>query len=435
MKALNLVATGLLCLTAMTAFAEPAKRNTDLPSKHKLIFIGNSEEEATAEEYDSLINIFYEDQFRHAQDPQAPYFLLMSRDSKIAMGVGGKVQGNLSYDFDGTIDGSDFLPYKIPVPRDPANSTRFQAGLTQSSLLFTVFGRSKFGHYIVNIEGEFNGPGNSMELHKAYATIGHITLGKAKSTFTDPAALPFTVETEGPAGASFASAILLRYNYTFSKKYTVGASLEAPDNSYLTIDGVTASTSDCAPNFAAFFQYGSTSKHLRVAAMVKNMRYRNLLEQKNHHAAGYGVALTGTGEVYPGVRLYGGLNYGKGIGSALNNLSCGNNDMLSYSSAAGDKYGKMYAPETLGWFAAVQYNFTPSVFSTVVFSQDRLYTKANTQYSGNEYRYGLYAVANVFWNITPRVQLGGEFDWGRRVDMNDEGSNAHRFSLVGSFSF
>lgn len=435
MKPLKLIAATAICLSAITAFAGTAEKSTGLPAKHKLIFIGNSAEEKTTEAYDSLINIFYEDQFRHAQDPQAPYFLLMSRDSKIAMGVGGKVQGNLSYDFDGSISGSDFTPYTIPVPRDPANVTRFQAGMNQSSLLFTIFGDSRFGHYIVNVQGEFSGPSSTFKLKKAYITVGHITLGKAKSSFSDPAAMPSTVETEGPAGAIDDNAILLRYAYTFSKKYTVAASIETPSNDYDVYDGVTEATSDCAPKLAAYVQYGGNSDHVRLAGMVKTMRYRNLLAGKNHRETGYGVSLTAVGNLSSPLTFYGGINYGKGIGNMLNNLSCGNNDMLSYSSAAGNDYGKMYAPETLGWFAALQYNFSPSVFSTVVFSQDRIYTKDHTAYTGDGYRYGLYAVANVFWNVTPRVQIGGEFDWGRRVDINGEGSNAHRFALMGAFSF
>lgn len=433
MRALTLTAMCVMYTSTLTLLAQTSTEHPNLPSSHKIVYFGNTSNTSTSEDADSLINIFYEDQFRHAQDPRAPYFLFMSRDSKIAMGVGGKVQGNLSYDFDGSIDGSDFLPYNIPVPRDAANPTSFQAGMAESSLIFTIFGRSKFGNYIVNVQGKFGGPSSTFKLSKAYITIGHLTLGKTKSTFVDPAAIPSTVETAGPAGASDASAILLRYSYSFAKKYSVAASIEAPSNEYLTTDGVTASTSNCSPNFAAFVQYGNNDQHLRLSAKLKNMRYRDLIDQKNRHVTGYGISLTGVGKIFDPLTFYGGVNYGKGIGGALINLSTGNNDLLSYSS--GDNYGRMYAPETLGWYAALQYNFSPSVYSTVVFSQDRLYTKDNTAYGPDNYKRGLYAVANVFWDVTPRLQVGAEFDWGRRVDMNGQADNAHRFSLMGAFSF
>lgn len=435
MRAQTLATACIALATGISASAETTQEHSQLPSSHKVVFFGDSENRTSPESADSLINIFYEDQFRHAQDPRAPYFLFMSRDAKIAMGVGGKVQGNLSYDFDGSIDGSDFLPYKIPVPRDPANPTSFQAGMQQTSLVFTIFGRSKFGNYIVNVQGKFGGPSNTFKLSKAYITVGHLTLGKTKSTFVDPTAIPSTVETAGPSGASDATAILLRYSYAFSKKYSAALSIEAPDNDYLTLDGANASTSDCAPNLAAFVQYGSNDSHLRLSGKLKTMRYRDLINQTNRHATGYGLSLTGVGKVLPPLTFYGGVNYGKGIGGALINLSTGANDLLPYSSASDGDYGRMYAPESLGWYAALQYNFTPSIYSTVVFSQDRLYTKGNTAYVGDNYRRGMYAVANVFWDVTSRLQLGAEFDWGRRVDMNGNAANAHRFSLMGAFSF
>ncbi len=435
MRAYTLSAGFLAALCSISASAQTTQTSHELPSSHKLVLFGDSRQSASSATTDSLINIFYEDQFRHAQDPRAPYFLLMSRDAKIAMGVGGKVQGNLSYDFDGTIDGSDFLPFNIPVPRDPANPTSFQAGLQQTSLVFTIFGRSKFGNYIVNVQGKFSGPSSTFKLSKAYITVGHVTLGKAKSTFVDPAALPSTVETAGPSGASDATAILLRYAHSFGKKYSFAASIEAPDNEYMTVDGVNQSTSDCAPNLAAFIQYGSNDQHLRLSGKLKTMRYRDLIAGTNRHATGYGLSLTGVGKVLPPLTFYGGINYGRGIGSALINLSTGSNDLLSYASTATGDYGRMYAPQSLGWYAALQYNFSPSVYSTVVFSQDRLYTKDNTAYVGDNYRRGMYAVANVFWDVTSRLQLGAEFDWGRRVDINGLASNAHRFSFMGAFSF
>lgn len=155
MRATHIIIAGLVCASAISARAQDATKTEDLPSTHKVVYFGDGSQ-TTTEDTNSLINIFYEDQFRHAQDPRAPYFLLMSRDSKIAMGVGGKAQGNLAYDFDGSIDGTNFLPYKIAVPRDAANPTSFQASVAETAVFFTVFGRSKLGNYIVNVEGKFS---------------------------------------------------------------------------------------------------------------------------------------------------------------------------------------------------------------------------------------------------------------------------------------
>ncbi|MDE6826334.1 MAG: hypothetical protein K2J18_06150, partial [Paramuribaculum sp.] len=55
---------------------------------------------------DSIKNIldrFYYDQFRSFQDPEAPYFLFMSRDAKLTMGIGGCVRMRGWYDWGGAI--------------------------------------------------------------------------------------------------------------------------------------------------------------------------------------------------------------------------------------------------------------------------------------------------------------------------------------------
>ena len=410
-------------------------RHNNLVRSHRMVYLGDSEGSATQETRDSLIEIFYQDQFMHAQDARAPYFLFMSRSADIAMGIGGNLQGNMSYDFDGTISGSDFAPYSISVPHDPANPTEFQTSIAETSLVATVFGRTKHRkNFIINITAKFGGPSNTFKLKKAYITIDKLTVGLHKSTFCDPAATPSTVETMGPSGAVNDTRFLVRYIQPISKsKWSVAASVEMPDNTYDCIDGVTASTSAFMPDIAAYVQYGNKS-HLRLAGIVKGMRYRDVVKQDNRRVTGYGVNLTALGRLMRQVTFYGSVNYGRGIGSMLNNLSKGTNDMLSYSST-GDRSGRMYAPTTLGWYAGVQYNFTPSLFATLLYSQDRLYTRKATELSNGDYKYGMYAVANVFWDITPRIQVGAEFDWGRRVDHNGEAANAHRIGLCGSFHF
>ena len=69
---------------------------------NKVIFIdGKPAPEDTQHYVDSVrqvIATFYYDQFRHFQDPGAPYFLFMSKDAQLAMGIGGAVRMRGYYD-------------------------------------------------------------------------------------------------------------------------------------------------------------------------------------------------------------------------------------------------------------------------------------------------------------------------------------------------
>ncbi len=421
-------------INAQTASLEETQ-NAEAMRSHHIISMNHGAEQASQERTDSIIRIFYQDQFRHAQDARAPYFLLMSRGSNMAMGIGGKLQGNMYYDFDGTISGSDFATSSIPVPFDAANPTRFQSNISQTSLFATVFGRSeRLGNFIADVEGKFVGPSNTFKLKKAYITVGKVTFGQHKSTFSDPSAVPSTVETLGPIGAVDDSRFLLRFIQPLKHQLSVAASIEMPNNDYSELAGLTESTSAAMPDFAAYVQYGPTNSHVRLSGIVKSMRYRDLASASNHSVVGYGVNLTTKYNILPALTFYGAANYGRGIAGMVNDLGNGSNDLLSYAATT-DNAGKMYAPESFGWYAGLEYRFTPSVFSTVIFSQDRLYTKAGTDYAAGAYRYGMYAVANVFWDITPRFEVGAEFDWGRRVNVDGTAGNAHRFGVSGSFSF
>ena len=90
------------------------------------------------------------------------------------------------------------------------------------------------------------------------------------------------------------------------------------------------------------------------------------------------------------------------------------------------KPGHMYAPASYGWNIGLQYNFKPNLFTTVTASQTRYLPKNGID--GNEYKYGLFLAANVFWNLTPRMQVGAEFDLGKRQNFDRERQSgpAHR---------
>ena len=53
-------------------------------------------------------------------------------------------------------------------------------------------------------------------LKKAYATLNDWTIGYASTTFSDPQALPPSVDAQGPNNKMDATAVLVRYMHTFT---------------------------------------------------------------------------------------------------------------------------------------------------------------------------------------------------------------------------
>lgn len=136
------VVAGLDSLTADEIRTEKLKQS------HKIIYVGDGEK-ASDDSIARTVALFYVDQYRHFQDPLAPYFLFMSKDAKLAMGIGGCIRMRAWGDFDGSVPVNGFIPYMIPVPRDHDQMKRIGGTPAGSALFFKIIGRSDmFGDII-----------------------------------------------------------------------------------------------------------------------------------------------------------------------------------------------------------------------------------------------------------------------------------------------
>lgn len=401
---------------------------------HKIIHIDGQPERSQAyiDSVKTLIEGFYYDQFRHFQDPDAPYFLFMSKDAQLAMGIGGCVRMRGYYDWGGAIPASGFAPYLIPVNPAPNKMRNFDTTPAGTCLFFRVIGRNKtLGYYQLYIEANFNGyNARGFELKKAYALINDFTIGYANSTFSDPAATPPTVDAQGPNNKISPTAVLVRWMPTVKDHWAFAVSAETPAPQIGSDGQFAEKCNKWMPDWAAFAQYQWTrGQHVRLAGILRTLPYRNLLEDRNHNVAGWGVQLSSVAHPLPQLTTYANVSYGCGYESLGGDLLIGQYDLVPDNSVP----GKMYAPASYGWSAAVQYNFTHAIFATVTASQTRYCPKG--EMAGGEYRHGEFYAVNAFWNLTPRMQVGVEFDLGCRTDFNGESRWARRVGAMAQFSF
>lgn len=404
---------------------------------NKFVFIdGKPADAAELEHYtDSVrqkITAFYYDQFHHFMDPGAPYFLFLSKDAKLAMGIGGAVRMRAYYDWNGAMPSAGFSPALIPIPADPTDMKHFRTTPSGTSIFFRVLGQNKsLGEYQLYIECNFSGyQGLDFKLKKAYAIINDFTVGYASSTFSDPAALPPTIDAQGPANKITPTSVLVRYMPVIRNKWVLAASLETPSTEIGADNKNTKAVSNWLPDFAAFaqFQWGP-DQHVRLAGILRTLSYRDLLTSRNHNIIGGAVMLSATGHPHEAVTLYGNANYGCGYASLGGDLMMGANDLI----ADAREPGKLYAPQSFGWCAGVKYNFTPMLFASVAASQTRFLPRHPA--SPDTYKYGIEASANLFWNMTARMQVAIEYDYGYRRNFSGTGRSAHRIGAMCNFSF
>lgn len=397
----------------------------------KMVFANGRDERVNEDSVRSLISIFYMNQYRHFQDPDAPYFMLMSRDASMALGIGGALKLRAWFDWNGTIESASFSPYDIPIPKDPADHHGLSASPSSSSIFFTLLGQhSKLGRYMGYVQAEFNGYNNvGCKLKKAYLTIQDWTVGYASSTFSDPGAEPPTVDGAGVNGKNSKTNMLVRYVKSI-KRWTVAGSIEFPSSKIQTNE-FTSKSSDWLPDVVLMGQYNwdNNLSHVKLAGLVRSLSYRDLMTQRNHTVPGWGVQLSTVISTPSPVTLFGIASVGQGHQSYNNDLSGNNYDLI----ADPYKEGKLYTPLSQSYAFGLRYFFTPSLFSTLALGEVNYHPRYTPD--PTEYKYGLYGAINLFWLITPRLQLGGEYVTGKRKNFNGEQGSVNRIDAILQLNF
>lgn len=380
-----------------------------------------------------LISRFYVDQYRHAQDPRNPYFMFISKDARLAMGMGGAVRMRGWFDWNGSVPANGFIPYLIPITKNPATDRTLKATAAGCALFFSVIGHNPvIGDFSAYIETNFNGyQGIGLQIKKAYATIGDWTVGYAPSTFCDIPAQPITIDATGPNGMINSSKVLVRYQHLFRKGWSVGGSFEFPQSKVKHVSGLTEKCNDYVPDIAAMgqYQWAGGLSHIRLAGLLRTLTYRDLLARKNHNIIGWGAHLSGMFKVIRPLSIYAMGTVGQGVASYVNDLLVGDYDLISKHDNPAD----MYAPLSLSLTAGAKLNFTNNIYACAALGSLRYFPGEKPDNA--EYKYGLYGAINAFWDITPRLRIGAEYIAGKRQNFNGAHGNANRVDALFMLSF
>ena len=370
-----------------------------------------------------------------------PRFLLTSKNDNFALGIGGYVRALASYDFGGIADGLSFNTSKFPAPGTTGVRNQYQMDISHSTLFVKLVGKTeKLGDIVAYINGNFTGDNYGFKLHNAYVQFLGFLVGYNFGQFMDQPAVAPTIDYLGPSGMVNYRVIQLSYTYDKLKNWSFAGAIEMPkvgetltgsSNGYST-----ESASQRMPNITANAQYSwGLASQVRAAAVVRSMTYNSVHNDvmKAKSDFGWGLQLSSIFDAWQGLKLFGQVTYGKGIGSYINDLDALKVDLTPNP----DKPGTLQATPTLGWYAGLRYNFIPSLFVSTTYSQSRIYAENGWPSDNSDfYKKGRYFVANVFWNITTNMQTGLEYLRGWRSGFADNSTrHANRFNLMLQYSF
>ncbi|MBR2637521.1 MAG: hypothetical protein IKD40_01580 [Bacteroidaceae bacterium] len=377
-----------------------------------------------------VVNIFYTTQGEYFRDPLAPRFILVDREGKWALGIGGYVQARAEFDFNKIVDNIDFLPSDIQ--RGDGPSTQYQMDVTTSTLFVKLVGRSRLlGDFNIFTSGDWRGDGKTFHLLNAYLKNKYMTLGYTTGGFMDLAAYPATVDNAGPCGMTFYRATQFALNYGFDWGLSMGIGVESPDinateNEYVSVGA------QRFPDIPIYFKYQFyKNTHVRVGAIMRDISYRNLVNGGQRQKVAWGAqasALVTIGDFH----ISGQYSLGEGIGSLINDVSNVGVDIVPTP----DKPGDMMMLFTDAWFASLQYNISRSLFATATYSQSNLRSRNGFAGANPEmYKRGQYLVVNMFANLSENMQLGLEYLHGWRMDFDEHTYNANRINFSARYNF
>lgn len=437
-----LLVSGLTCLSAsMLAQTDTNSSDQLTPSQQQVksmiesthvITMGG--EQIARDSVEKMLNRFYMDQFRHFQDPRAPYFLFLSKDGKVSMGIGGLIRMRGYFDWDGSIPLHGFSPYMINIPKDPTQLRNLAATPAGTGLFFTILGNnSLLGDYMGFIQSDFSGYDNrGFKLKKAYVQFNDWTVGYATSTFEDTKAKPANIDASGANGVNSKTNVLVRYSHTLKgDHWSWAGSFEFPTTSISADGEYTKACNNYVPDIAAFMQYqwAKGESHVRLSGLGRMLTYRDMVLARNYNIFGWGLQFSTVIKVLPQFDLLGSASVGRGHASYTTDLGIDNFDLV----ADPGERGKLYAPTAVGYVLGARYYFRPNLFANLTLSEQRYYPKVNP--NDSQYKYGLYGAINVYWDITPRFELGMEYLAGKRMNFNGTNGSANRLTAMAMFSF
>jgi hypothetical protein len=179
-----------------------------------------------------------------------------------------------------------------------------------------------------------------------------------------------------------------------------------------------------APDFSAQYHQKTSFGYIQIAAIARYMKWEDQDSTPTYilagDAMGWGVNLSSNINIDKDViRL--GVVYGSGIENYMNDAPV---DVgLKNNSSANDPKRpiKGVTLPLLGITAFFEHSWSDKFSSTLGYSLEQI-TNSDLQ-ADNAFHKGQYALVNVMYYPAPNVMLGPEFQWGKRDNFNQHGTN------------
>lgn len=355
-------------------------------------------------------------------------------DAAIKFGARVRTAVVLTLDPLGTDD--RFLTFSIPVGvPDSAGESRRTNISARASRLNMEF-RTPAGVQEVRafFEGDFaEQESNSFRLRHAYAQYRGFIVGQTWSTFSDPGINLEDLDFEGVSSENVVRQPQLRYWWTKGKN-RLAVAIETPLVSITGGEGVNLFPDVIAREYFEFKNGG----HLQLAGVVRQIRGE---ATPGDVRSDWGVGGSASGVVNVPIkgltdRFMFQVNGGSGIARYINDL----NSLTGQDAVFDPATGELKALSALGWYVGYEHRWKEwqrtqkmNLRSTVLWS---LVQVDNYDFQPPDaYKKTNRLAVNLVYSPSGRVDVGLEYIYGTRRNLDDQTGEANQFQLVGLFRF
>jgi hypothetical protein len=336
-------------------------------------------------------------------------------------------------------------PTKLPsFTNEFAPSGNVYAGVRQTRFGVKSSTTTPLGDLNTIFEFELFGTGvdagqTTFRLRHAYGELGVIGAGQTWSPFMDIDVFPNTIEYWGPSGMVFFRNVQLRWMPIRRKRTSVTIALERPGASAdqgLYADRIELSNITPRFNFPDLSGNARINRdwgHLQIAGIVRKIGWVDTSNNPINlggSVVGWGVNLTSNVKFTQKDVAKLAFSYGHGIENYMDDapvdVGIGRNPPGSLVPIKG------VTLPVLGIVAFLDHTWSKRFTSSGGFSM------VNIENSGgqlpSDYHRGYYSVGNLLYHPIPKVMMGGEFQWGKRMNFSD-GFSSNDYRMQFSFKY
>ena len=254
-----------------------------------------------------------------------------------------------------------------------------------------------------------------------------LTLGQTWTTFADAAALPLTVDLDGPNSSVSLRSVQLRSSHRLGQRWQLAVASESPSADISRPqEQEGAEAYQNIPDVVAHARIVTARSRLQVAGVFRVLSVQDVA-QKRQSFVGFGVNAIGQHALDERFVLGAQAIIGRGISRYITGFAGRGFDLVYDSTTAG-----YYTLDEAGGYLSLARTWSPGHVSNLILGTLWI---LDDGLPPDFYRVGGYFAANHYMPVAPGARVGAELVFGTRRNASGESGNAARLSAIFLYDF